>query len=95
MILTLAKWCSLSDVYVRKLLFQAGLAGIASFLLIQLFAATRFNVFGSNIYYLEAVVGCVMPLGQLINPAVFAYCGRYCTLSSNISLLLLWHKTEH
>lgn len=75
-ILTLAKWCSLSDVYGRKFLFQAGMAGIALYISINIFAATRFNVFGSNVYYLEAVIAGFMPLGQLINPAVFAYCGR-------------------
>jgi hypothetical protein len=76
-ILTLAKWCSLSDVYGRKFLFQAGTAGIALYISINIFAATRFNIFGSNVYYLEAVVAGFLPLGQLINPAVFAYCGRY------------------
>ncbi|KAK5821710.1 major facilitator superfamily domain-containing protein [Linnemannia elongata] len=73
-ILTLAKWCSLSDVYGRKFLFQAGMAGIALYISINIFAATRFNVFGSSVYYLEAVVAGCMPMGQLINPAIFAYC---------------------
>ncbi|KAF9908310.1 hypothetical protein EC991_009954 [Linnemannia zychae] len=72
-ILTLAKWCSVSDVYGRKFLFQAGMTGITLYILVNVFAASRFNVFGSNIYYLEALFGGLMPLGQLINPAVFGY----------------------
>ncbi|KAK3844250.1 MAG: major facilitator superfamily domain-containing protein [Linnemannia gamsii] len=72
-ILTLAKWCSVSDKYGRKFLFRAGMAGITLYILVNLFAATRFNAFGSNVYYLEAVVGGLMPLGQLINPSVFGY----------------------
>lgn len=50
------------------------MAGIALYISINIFAATRFNVFESKVYYLEAVVAGFMPLGQLINPAVFAYC---------------------
>lgn len=85
--LTLAKWCSLSDVYGRKFLFQAGMAGIALYITLNIFAATRFNVFGSNVYYLEAVVAGFLPLGQLINPAVFAYCGRkYAEIRSSCQL---------
>lgn len=52
------------------------MAGIALYISINIFAATRFNVFGSSVYYLEAVVAGCMPMGQLINPAIFAYCGR-------------------
>ncbi|KAG9069348.1 hypothetical protein KI688_010248 [Linnemannia hyalina] len=37
------------------------------------FAASRYNKFGSNVYYLEVVALTLMPAGQVINTAIFAY----------------------
>lgn len=77
-LLSLAKWCSTSDIYGRKLLLQVGLAGIATCVMIGWFAASRYNQFGSNVYYLEVVALTLMPAGQVINTAIFAYIGtRY------------------
>ncbi|OAQ34787.1 MFS general substrate transporter, partial [Linnemannia elongata AG-77] len=73
MLLSLAKWCSTSDIYGRKLLLQVGLAGIATCVMIGWFAASRYNQFGSNVYYLEVVALTLMPAGQVINTAIFAY----------------------
>ncbi|KAF8946059.1 hypothetical protein BGZ47_001384 [Haplosporangium gracile] len=36
-------------------------------------ATSRYNQFGANIYYLEVVALTLMPAGQVINTAIFAY----------------------
>lgn len=72
-LLSLAKWCSTSDVYGRKLLLHVGIAGIATCVMVGWFAASRYNHFGPNVYYLEVVTFTLMPAGQVINTAIFAY----------------------
>ncbi|KAF9541387.1 hypothetical protein EC957_003117 [Mortierella hygrophila] len=67
------KWCSTSDVYGRKLLLHVGLAGVATCVMIGWFAASRYNQFGRNVYYLEVVALTLMPAGQVISTAIFAY----------------------
>ncbi|KAF9154703.1 hypothetical protein BG015_000158 [Linnemannia schmuckeri] len=76
LLLTLAKWCSLSDVYGRKLLFHIGLAGTAIYICLNWFAASRYNILGYYVYYLEAVSFTLIPAAAVLNPAIFAYCGK-------------------
>ncbi|KAG0073956.1 hypothetical protein BGZ90_011147 [Linnemannia elongata] len=76
LLLTLAKWCSLSDVYGRKVLFHIGLAGTAVYICLNWFAASRYNFLGYYVYYLEAVSFALMPAAAVLNPAIFAYCGK-------------------
>lgn len=75
-LLTLSKWCSLSDVYGRKVLFHIGLAGTAIYICLNLFAASRYNVLGYYLFYLEAVSFALIPASAVLNPAIFAYCGK-------------------
>ncbi|KAG0291242.1 hypothetical protein BGZ96_005376 [Linnemannia gamsii] len=75
-LLTLSKWCSLSDVYGRKVLFHIGLAGTAMYICLNLFAASRYNVLGYYLFYLEAVSFALIPAAAVLNPAIFAYCGK-------------------
>ncbi|KAG0057367.1 hypothetical protein BGZ89_001877 [Linnemannia elongata] len=77
LLLTLAKWCSLSDVYGRKVLFHIGLAGTAVYICLNWFAASRYNFLGYYVYYLEAVSFALMPAAAVLNPAIFAYCGFF------------------
>ncbi|KAG0376966.1 hypothetical protein BGX24_006948 [Mortierella sp. AD032] len=58
---TVLRWCSTSDVYGRKLLLHVGLGGMAACIMIEWFAASRFNHLGPNIYYLEVVAVTLMP----------------------------------
>lgn len=75
-LLTLAKWCSLSDVYGRKLLFHIGLGGTAIYICLNWFAASRYNFLGYYVFYLEAVSFALIPAAAVLNPAIFAYCGK-------------------
>ncbi|KAK3844341.1 MAG: major facilitator superfamily domain-containing protein [Linnemannia gamsii] len=72
-LLTLAKWCSTSDLYGRKFLMHIGLIGIALSTVLNWFAASSYNFLGYYVYYLEAVCLCLFPGGPAINPASFAY----------------------
>ncbi|KAF9908311.1 hypothetical protein EC991_009955 [Linnemannia zychae] len=73
LLLTLAKWCSLSDVYGRKLLLHIGLAGMAIFIMINWFAASRYNFAGYYLYYLQGLSFAFFPAGAVLNPGIFAY----------------------
>ncbi|KAF9122527.1 hypothetical protein BGW39_009692 [Mortierella sp. 14UC] len=73
LLLTLAKWCSLSDIYGRKLLFHIGLAGTAIFIMFSWFAASRYNLAGYYLYYLQALSFALFPAGAVLNPGIFAY----------------------
>ncbi|OAQ34788.1 MFS general substrate transporter [Linnemannia elongata AG-77] len=87
LLLTLAKWCSLSDVYGRKVLFHIGLAGTAVYICLNWFAASRYNFLGYYVYYLEAVSFALMPAAAVLNPAIFAYCAD-CTQKSQRALTI-------
>ncbi|KAK3844251.1 MAG: major facilitator superfamily domain-containing protein [Linnemannia gamsii] len=86
-LLSLAKWCSTSDVYGRKLLLHVGLGGMAACIMIGWLAASRFNHLGPNIYYLEVVALTLMPAPLLINTAVFTYIAD-CTRKGQRSLIV-------
>ncbi|KAF9146749.1 hypothetical protein BGX30_009531 [Mortierella sp. GBA39] len=76
LLLTLSKWCSLSDVYGRKLLIHIGLVGTVIFICLNWFAASRYNFLGYYVFYLEAVSFAMIPAAAVLNPAIFAYCGK-------------------
>lgn len=88
-LLTLAKWTSLSDVLGRKFLLHIGMFGITVSFLLNWFAASRFNFFGYHIYYVEAVLLGLIPVGALLNPAVFSYTGK-ASASSKHDIGLIW-----
>ncbi|KAF8946058.1 hypothetical protein BGZ47_001383 [Haplosporangium gracile] len=90
LLLTLAKWCSLSDVYGRKLLFHIGPAGAVIYVCLNWFAASRYNILGYYVYYLEAVSFTLIPAGAVLNPAIFAYCGDTNLIVSMTSLVFHW-----
>jgi len=63
-------------MFGRKVLLQVGLYGIAISLLLNWFAASRFNFLGYYIYYIHAFILGLAPPSPIINTAVFAYCGK-------------------
>ncbi|KAG0376965.1 hypothetical protein BGX24_006947 [Mortierella sp. AD032] len=87
LLLTLAKWCSLSDVYGRKLLFHIGLAGMAVYILVNWFAASRYNLAGYYVFYLQAFSFAMFPAGAVLNPGIFAYVAD-CTPKSQRGLTM-------
>ncbi|OAQ34790.1 hypothetical protein K457DRAFT_121386 [Linnemannia elongata AG-77] len=92
-LLTLAKWTSLSDVLGRKFLLHIGMFGITVSFLLNWFAASRFNFFGYHIYYVEAVLLGLIPVGALLNPAVFSYTVD-CTTGNNRSRTIGYLSTS-
>ncbi|KAG0202197.1 hypothetical protein BGX33_009871 [Mortierella sp. NVP41] len=62
-------------------------------MLINWYAASRHNQFGSNIYFLEAAALFLMPAGNAINAAIFSYCAD-CTSKGQRSLLIGYVSTS-
>ncbi|KAK3844253.1 MAG: major facilitator superfamily domain-containing protein [Linnemannia gamsii] len=85
-LLTLAKWTSLSDVLGRKFLLHVVMCSICASLLLNWFAASRFNIFGYHVYYIEAVVTGLVP-SVLVNPTIVTYTAD-CTPKDQRSLVI-------
>ncbi|KAG0376964.1 hypothetical protein BGX24_006946 [Mortierella sp. AD032] len=85
-LLTLAKWTSLSDVLGRKFLLHVVMCSICASLLLNWFAASRFNIFGYRVYYIEAVVTGLVP-SVLVNPTIVTYTAD-CTPKDQRSLVI-------
>ncbi|KAG0273006.1 hypothetical protein BGZ95_011183, partial [Linnemannia exigua] len=85
-LLTLAKWTSLSDVLGRKFLLHVVMCSVCASLLLNWFAASRLNIFGYHLYYVEAVVTGLVP-SVLVNPAVITYTAD-CTPKDQRSLMI-------
>ncbi|KAF9565007.1 hypothetical protein EC968_004267 [Mortierella alpina] len=72
-LLTLAKWTSLSDIYGRKLLIRIAMVSITVSQMLTWFAATGHNPLGYRLLYLDGVLLGLVPGGQIVSPALFAY----------------------
>ncbi|KAF9180052.1 hypothetical protein BGZ51_006459 [Haplosporangium sp. Z 767] len=86
-LLTLAKWTSLSDIYGRKFLIQLALIALALAQMITWFAASPHNPFGYRLLYVNNALLGLIPGGNLINPALFAYIAD-CTTASTRSVMV-------